>query len=149
MKHRLSSLQSWTESRGSRLAATLGLAFGLALLLLLLPITAGTVVQVPAPAGPDETAALPESTTGGWYTGDVIEVAAPFGAKTTQAAGQLQILRTVNLTTANQVGFDTGILDDGQIVYRFTITNATGTAYGGANFIDHQPAGRLCLSEYW
>lgn len=145
MKHRLSSLQSWTESRGSRLAATLGLAFGLALLLLLLPITAGTVVQVPAPAGPDETAALPQ-TTGGWYTGDVIEVAAPFGAKTTQAAGEVQIVRTVNLTQANQVGFDTGILDDGQIIYTIRITNTTGVAYPGPISLTTQlPPGSVCI----
>ena len=95
MAERNHTLPGLARARWVRVTFTLTLASGLALILLLIPVTAGTLIRVPVPPlTPPEPAAkvLPPQTERS--TGPSIDVSLPFGAARVYATNGLTITKT-------------------------------------------------------
>jgi uncharacterized repeat protein (TIGR01451 family) len=137
MKNKNYTPQRLVENRWLRFGYSITLAFGLALILWLLPVTAGTVIHVPVPTLPQlepVMGSLPLKSN--QAAGRTIDLPLPFGASLVQATNGLTI------TKIAPEFVDQG----GTLTYTLIVTNQTGEAITAAKVIDSIPiTGATCL----
>jgi len=165
---------SFTQSKWFRLASSLGLALGLALTLLLLPVVAGTVVQLSSPTLPQAESIAEQLPTGesNWSVDQVVEVVLPFKADEALAdsvrvdigggnyititkeayidiphnlAGASTVVTTVRQAFGpNDTFNDPAVVTDTAIRYRFRIDTDV-TINGEMKLRDVVPSGTSCI----
>lgn len=142
------ALSNLTKSRWLRLSASVGLAFGLAVVMLLLPLAAGTSVTLTVPALTQLSSPLNSAGNANWSLGSTsIEVDLPFGVQSVSAIGGVTVVKTSNVITAYQGGKGNSSADQpGVILYTIVATNNTGSTINGPFYLtDTVPAGTVCL----
>ena len=126
MAHNAHTPTRLTQSKWFRFGFSVTLAFSLALILLLIPITAGTVLHIPVPHA---AAPLLRSDS-------TVDLSLPFGASLVQATNGLTI------TKSAPAFVDQG----GTLTYTLTVTNETGSDLTDTVISDTVPSSATCLS---
>ncbi len=126
-------MQKSFKYRWGRLGYSIILAVGLALLLLFLPVTAGTVIQIPVPLLPQtiSTSLLPTPlVSSATQTKNSINLTLPLGAELVYATGGLTITKSSPAT-----------VNHGEtLTYTLIITNNTGQDITNAYITDTLPS---------
>jgi uncharacterized repeat protein (TIGR01451 family) len=147
MKRKIGTSENVAQDKWFRLGCSIGLAFFLALVLLLIPVTTQMTLTIPMPGLPrmDLTGeALPQwamvagSSSSGHYSDGALTLSLPFGAEPVRATGGLTITKFANSPTVDQGGL---------LSYTLVITNQTGFALDGVIIVtDTVPANTSCYS---
>ena len=111
------------KNRWARFTLTITAALVLTLIIIFVPVTAGTAIQVNVPISPHGTA---------------IDVVLPFGTTSVYATGGLTITKAVNPSPVNQ-----GEL----LTYTLVVSNETGLNLTDFTVTDTVPANTTCVES--
>ncbi|UCC89647.1 MAG: DUF11 domain-containing protein [Anaerolineales bacterium] len=129
--------QGFARNRWLRLGCSITLAFALALVLLLMPVTAGKVVRLPIPDLAQS--GLPSPPKRPWPPGGGINLSLPFGVELVRATGGLTITKSVSSPTVDQGGL---------LTYTLRITNGTDIPITDIAVTDTVPPDTDCQAIY-